>query len=895
MNGVESGSPSGLDRNFDETEARYKIIFDSAPLGIFTYSGDGHVLEANRFLLNLLGSPSPEATRKVNLFTFENLRKAGVSRMLVKTLETGRPQQLRTEYHSKWGKSVELDLVAYPLSSDESGPDRGMVIVHDMTAVRRIKDDLVAIEQRFRLLAENIPSAIALVERDGTLSFLNPSFRAMFGRASEDNPTLERWLEAAAPDEKSRGKLRDALRFDESGVDECRRAYLSVSANDGSSKTVLFSVSPIDRNTKLIALENITGVISAWEELNPADRNFQNLLDNLADIVFILDLDGTLLSINRAGARSLGYNPEEITGRSIKTIIPESAHKHVSGNMNRIRVNGFADGLSKYRGKDGSIHYLEYRSKRIKGEGRPDLIVGVARDVTRRIVAEKALTESEHKFQILVERAHDGIVAVDTKALIQFANPRMKEILADPNPEGKSLASYFDEENARTLWENLEIREEGGSSTYYVTVTDLESNRHDVVVSGTPYFDAGGKRQGAIGIYTDISELRKLEAKLLQAQKMEAIGTLAGGIAHDFNNILSGVLGYASLLNKQVEPDSPTGRYADMIEKSAERGAALAGQLLGFARKGRQIVEDVDVHELVDEVVDIFKRTLDRKVAVLTRKSAERSVIEGDPGQILQLLMNLGINANDAMPGGGRLLISTERVEADANFCRRHGGLTPGPYLQLTVEDNGEGMDEEVKLRLFEPFFTTKEEGKGTGLGLSMVYGTVKSHGGHIRVYSERGVGSTFIILLPLKTSAAEVEPEHDTSRFSAAGGTILVVDDEDVVRELLVDMLRELGFETISASDGLEGVRVYRERRADVDLVILDMVMPGLSGREAFREMKKISPDLKAILSTGFSRKGAVQATMEEGILGFIQKPYTLDQLSQAIYEVLTPDESTP
>ena len=728
MNGVKSGSPSGRDAKFDKANVRYKILFDSAPLGIFTYSRDGYVLEANQFLLNLLGSPSLEATRKVNLFTFENLRNAGVSSMLVKTLESGQPQQLRTEYTSKWGKLSDLDLVSYPLSEGESAPDKGIVIVHDTTPIRRIKDDLVASEQRFRLLAENTPSAIGLVERDGALSFVNPAFQAMFGYASEEIPSFESWLQATVSDEKSRQKLRDSVQLDEPEVGDAHKMYLFVQAKDGSSHTVLFRMSPIDRDRKLIAFENVAGLISAWEHLRPADRKIQNLVDNLTDIVFVLDLDGTLLSINQAGAQSLGYEPAEITGLPIASIIPESVHKHIPDRMKRIREEGFAEGLSKYLGKDGSIHYLEYRTKRVKGDKRPDHIVGVARDVSRRIVAEKALTESEEKFQILVERAHDGIVAVDTEAYIQFANPRMKEILADSNPERKSILSYLDEENAQILRENLEIREKGGSSTYYVTITDLASNRHEMVVSGTPYFDARGKRQGAIGIYTDVSELKKLEAKLLQSQKMEAIGTLAGGIAHDFNNILSGVLGYASLLKKHVAPDSPTGRYADMIEKSAERGAALAGQLLGFARKGRQVVEDVNVHEIIDEVVHIFKRTLDRKITVLTRKSAPASVIEGDPGQIQQLLMNLGINANDAMPNGGSLLISTEQIEADANFCRRHGGLTPGPYLQLTVEDNGEGMDEEVKLRLFEPFFTTKEEGKGTYSGLFRTGGRFHVH-----------------------------------------------------------------------------------------------------------------------------------------------------------------------
>ena len=257
---------------------------------------------------------------------------------------------------------------------------------------------------------------------------------------------------------------------------------------------------------------------------------------------------------------------------------------------------GFAEGLSQYRAKDGSVHYLEYRTKLITGDQKSDHIVGVARDVTHRVLTEKALKESEKKYEILVESAHEGICHVDLDGVIRYANTRMKEILKETHPEGKNILDFFDEENAKIAGQNLSFRKEGKSSTYYVTLTDLEGADRALVVSGTPYSDDRGNVKGSIAILTDISELRKLEAQLQQSQKMEAIGTLAGGIAHDFNNILSGVLGYASLITKQVPAASQLGRYANMIEKSAQRGAALADHLLAFSRKGKHIVKDVDVH-----------------------------------------------------------------------------------------------------------------------------------------------------------------------------------------------------------------------------------------------------------------------------------------------------------
>ena len=293
-----------------------------------------------------------------------------------------------------------------------------------------------------------------------------------------------------------------------------------------------------------------------------------------------------------------------------------------------------------------------------------------------------------------------------------------------------------------------------------------------MVVSGTPYLDSRGNYLGAIGVYTDVSELKKLEAQLQQSQKMEAIGTLAGGIAHDFNNILSGVLGYASLLKKHALPESQLAHYAEMIEKSAERGATLAGQLLAFSRKGKRFIQTVDVHQLIDDVVEILKRTLDRKIAVRCRKNAYASTVEGDPGQIQQVLMNLCINAKDAMPEGGRLILTTKTVELGETFCRGHDGLLPGLFLEINVEDNGEGMSEEVKSRLFEPFFTTKEDGKGTGLGLAMVYGTVKGHGGVVKVYSEVGRGSVFKVLLPLRGECFPIRADSIEKRTTLGTGT---------------------------------------------------------------------------------------------------------------------------
>lgn len=778
-----------------------------------------------------------------------------------------------------------------PKASHDSPGDRGQLIKE-----REINDKILLLksEMRFQLLAEKTPLAIAIVDHKGFLEYMNPMFTTLFGYSVKETPTLQACLTRVIPDEASRNMVAGLSRGQGDSIagDE-DQPHVAVLCKDGSSRNVRFRAFSLDDEKRVITCEDNSELVRALGARRASEEKYVGLLENLTDVVYCLDVDGTLLSVNKSAARLLGYKPGEVIGRNIAEVIPEWARKHVPGNLQKVLQEGVAQGISQYRGKDGSIFYLEYSSTLIQPDDQPAYVVGVARDVTDRIVTKKALKESEAKFKLLVESAHDGITYVDPSGYIQFCNPRMKEILRDPAPEGKDLREYYDEENRRILEEHLAVRSRGESTTYLVTLTDLDGNSHKTVVSGTPYLDGKGNYIGSIGVYTDVSELKKLEAQLQQSQKMEAIGTLAGGIAHDFNNILSGVLGYASLLKTHTFPESQLAHYAEMIEKSAERGATLAGQLLAFSRKGKRFIQTVEVHQLIDDVVEILKRTLDRKISVRCRKEAHSSAVEGDPGQIQQVLMNLCINAKDAMPEGGRLLLSTKMVDLDEAFCRGHDGLCPGAFLEINVEDNGEGMGDQVKSRLFEPFFTTKEDGKGTGLGLAMVYGTVKGHGGAIKVYSEVGRGSVFKVLLPLQKDSLPISVSVLERKTALGSGTVLVVDDEDIIRELLGEMLEELGFAVISARDGTEALAIYCEQWQEIDVVIVDMIMPGLSGREAFVEMKRINPSVRVILSTGFTKEGAVQETLDEGIAWFIQKPYRLEELSEAMFHALSRKES--
>ncbi len=379
------------------------------------------------------------------------------------------------------------------------------------------------------------------------------------------------------------------------------------------------------------------------------------------------------------------------------------------------------------------------------------------------------------------------------------------------------------------------------------------------------------------GLARDVTERRQLEEHVRQSQKMEAIGVLAGGIAHDFNNLLTGILGYAYMLQADLDANDKAQEGLDVIVKSAERAAQLTTQLLGFARRGKNQNVPVDMHSTIRDLIELLKRTIDKRIRISTSLRAETSSVMGDPGQMYQLLLNLCLNARDAMPGGGELSVSTRAF---------------GDNLVITVSDTGTGIPPEIRDRIFEPFFTTKSPDKGSGMGLAMVYGIARNHGGSVHLESKMGEGSSFHATLPV--SHAPGVPAAKRGEVATGRGRILVIDDEDIVRQVLSRMLRGLGYEVVTAGDSRQAVQYYRENFARIDAVILDMIMPRMGGRECYMALKAVNPDVRAVLSSGYSRDDEASDLVEEEGLEFLQKPYQLEQLGTVLRRALSRQRTT-
>jgi CheY-like chemotaxis protein len=381
-----------------------------------------------------------------------------------------------------------------------------------------------------------------------------------------------------------------------------------------------------------------------------------------------------------------------------------------------------------------------------------------------------------------------------------------------------------------------------------------------------------------------------MQIMLAQSRKMEAIGQLAGGVAHDFNNLLTGISGFAELLTIQLHDDALKRDIAQKIINAAGRAADLTRKLLSFARKGKVISSPVDCHEALRSAVGLLEHSLDKSIKLSCRLEAERSIIIGDPMQLENVFLNLGINGADAMPDGGQLTFSTGNLQSTEPLTCEFGEiLEPGHYIRIRVSDTGCGINPELRQIIFEPFYTTKEEGRGTGLGLSAVFGAVKDHGGKIRLFSEVDGGTDFDIYFPLEKV---LEPVLNTIRMPQKGGnaTVLVIDDEDLILSSANGLLTALGYNVILAESGRNGIEMYRRMHEEIDIVLLDMIMPEMNGTTCFKELKNINPDVQVLISSGFTRTSRFSEAEQLGARGFLQKPYSAAEVSRAIEAVLQP-----
>ena len=528
------------------------------------------------------------------------------------------------------------------------------------------------------------------------------------------------------------------------------------------------------------------------------------------------------------------------------------------------------------------------------------------------------LLRGDKRFRAVFEAAPLGIAIADPDGYFIETNNAFHRLLGYDPQEVKEL-TFVDitHPEDRQETERLSLEARNGTINAYETEKRYLKKNGDylwAIVRATAIRDNHGKLQYWLGIIEDVTERKKakealeesekryrnilesikdeeqerkrLESQVQHAQKMEAIGTLAGGIAHDFNNLLMGFQGNVSLMMMDLEDDHPHQEFLRNMENYVKRGSELTRQILGFARGGKYEVKTTDINALIDKSADMFGRT---KKEIIIHKKLQENLwsVTADRGQIEQVLLNLFVNAWQAMPGGGNLFLQTDNVTLEEHDYDKPYAIGPGKYVRISVSDTGLGMDKATRERIFEPFFTTKAVGRGTGLGLASAYGIIKNHGGIINVYSEKGHGATFKIYLP--ASGKQLIKEKIRHEAVLTGSEmILLVDDEKMVADISKDMLEKLGYKIVVATGGNEAIKLLKTIRNQVNLVILDMIMPDMSGGETFNRLRAIKPDVKILLSSGYSLNGQASEIMQRGCNGFIQKPFNIKQISRKIREIL-------
>lgn len=516
------------------------------------------------------------------------------------------------------------------------------------------------------------------------------------------------------------------------------------------------------------------------------------------------------------------------------------------------------------------------------------LVLGIVFLAVNDVRRERA-EASARRLATAIEQTAEAIAITDPTGVVTYVNPAFEHTTGfrDAESRGHNIRALLGEEVAAPLERRVEesltpyeswkkkitrIRKDGSLVELDLTVSPVRGR--DDEVSNYTY------------VARDITQEAALEEQLRQSQKMEGIGLLAGGIAHDFNNILTGILGYANMLEPDAAPGSTMQEGLHVIQQAAERAAELTKQLLSFARRGKRQNITVDLNSTILEVVSLLARTVDKNITMTEHFDTNQATVLGDPGQLQQVVLNLAINGRDAMPRGGTLTFRTWHELFDGEQLVAHPGAKPGVFVALSVADSGVGIEKKNLRRIFEPFFTTKDTGKGTGMGLAMVYGIVKSHKGFIDVTSDVGRGAVFTAYIPATDLVPAAAPPSSLPR--KGHGRILVVDDEEVVRKLAREMLRRAGYDVVTVTGMTEAVTWYRTHPHEADLVIIDMVMPGKDGQECFKALKAIDPDVRAILSTGYGLDGHAQDALDSGMVGYVQKPYHMEDLVTAVADAL-------
>jgi PAS domain S-box-containing protein len=781
----------------------------------------------------------------------------------------------------------------------EIGAQMILLAIEDITERKRMERLLEANEAKYQELVQNVNSIILKMDTEGKVTFFN-KFAQMFFDYTEKEMLGRHVVGTIVPETESDGLDLDFMikdieinpeKYNNNENENMRRngervwvAWTNKAIRDGTGKV-----------TAILCIGNdITERRRMETELKDYEERFRRLFETSKDGLLLIDKQtGDIVNVNPAIVEMLGYCSEEFIGKKPEDIGLLKEIKDFKDTIEELIQAGFINYEDVFaETKQGQLISVD-----IHLVDRARFIQCNVRDVTERKKAEEALQESKDKISQILNSTAEGIYGLDLSGNCVFCNPASIRILGyhDENDiKGKNmhdLIQHTKADGTPYLKEECTILKAFQKGEYIHSDNELflRSDGKGFPVEYWTYPILKDDRvTGAVVSFIDITDRITLENQFFQAQKMEAVGQLAGGVAHDFNNILTGIICFGDLALMKMAKDDPQRINIEHMLEGAARAAHLTKDLLLFSRKQVSEKRPVDLNAIIKKMEKFLTRIIGEDTSCKTILHPAAMPVMADAHQLEQVMMNLATNARDAMPQGGVFSVTTEQIRFDKEFITAYGYGQPGKYALITVSDTGKGMDETTRQRIFEPFFTTKEMGKGTGLGMAVVYGIVKGHDGHINIYSEPGVGTTFRIYLPLTTMEEEVAQESIQPLALGKGETILIAEDEPRVREVLRLSLEEYGYKVIATENGEDAVKQYRDNMEKVSLVLLDVIMPVKNGRETCDEIKHLKPDTKVIFMSGHTEDIITTKGMLEAGTEFISKPITPDRLLRKVRELL-------
>lgn len=872
-----------IDASHRELELQKRFtenIVATIPSGLLVIDRDSQVIFVNRSFCELfnievsqvLGKPVDEVLEAVGL--------SPQGRKIVAARQPLRQLECRCTTITEEQRILNLTLSRI---HGEDAEEKELLIVSDITALRQV-------EARYQQLFDNVPVGLYRTTPAGEFIDANPALIEMLGYPNREALMA---INSAELYVNPKDRIRwQALIERESVVQDFEVKFRRP---DGKLLWVQNRARIVKDERGQVkyyegSIVDITERKQAEEALRASEHFRRLIIDNEPECVKVVGQDGNLIEMNPAGLKMIEADSlEDVKGKPVLQLIAPK-YRTAFKNLHREVMKGKSVCLEfEIIGLRGTHRWVETHAVPFRDEWNKIVaLLSITRDITDRKIAEA----ERERLLTAIEQAGESILITDTAGCIQYVNPAFERLTGYTREEviGQSPrilnSGKHDKTFYRELWETI-----SAGKVWQGRIVNKRKDGSLYISEQTisPVYDPDGRIINYVAVERDITEQLRLEEQLQQAQRMESVGRLAGGVAHDFNNMLTAILGYANLALMKLDPSHPLRPFCEQVREAGQRAANLTQQLLAFARKQTVAPQVLDLNETISTSLKMLRRLIGEDIDLDWIPGTHLWSVKMDPAQVDQILTNLCVNARDAISGVGKIIIETENVVLDEAYCATHRGFVPGEYVQLVVSDTGSGMDKQIVEKIFEPFFTTKEPGKGTGLGLATVYGIVKQNNGFINVYSEPGKGTTFKIYLPkCSRKTPKNQEEKQVSIPKGHGETILLVEDEESILSLGRTMLEGLGYKVLTAASPLEAIRLAKSHAGEIRLLITDVIMPEMNGRELSEKLQTLQPHIKCLYMSGYTANAiSHRGVLAEGV-HFIQKPFSLENLAFKVREVL-------